>query len=66
MRSNFSCVRSSHDLCARAHAHSLEGTLLMNEHELVSKLVGKEEFNSEKNSVHIQSGNVGGLRCSDV
>jgi len=22
-----SCVRSSHDLCARAHAHSLEGTL---------------------------------------
>jgi len=27
VRSEFSCVRSSHDLCARAHAHSLEGTL---------------------------------------
>ena len=29
IRSKFSCVRSSHDLCARAHAHSLEGTLLL-------------------------------------
>ena len=29
MRSKFSCVRSSHDMCARAHAHSLEGTFLM-------------------------------------
>ena len=28
MHSKFSCVRSSHDLCARAHMHSLEGTLL--------------------------------------
>ena len=27
VRSMFSCVRSSYDLCARAHAHSLEGTL---------------------------------------
>ena len=27
VRSKFSCVRSSHDLCARALAHSLEGTL---------------------------------------
>jgi len=27
VRSKFSCVRSSHDLCARTHAHSLEGTL---------------------------------------
>jgi len=27
MRSKFSCVRSSHDLCARAHAHSLEEKL---------------------------------------
>ena len=27
MCSRFSCVRSSHGLCARAHAHSLEGTL---------------------------------------
>ena len=26
MRSKFSCVRSSHNLCARAHAHSFEGT----------------------------------------
>ena len=25
----FSCERSSHDLCAHAHAHSLEGTLPM-------------------------------------
>src|SRR6218665_3041810 len=24
----FSCVRASYDLCARAHAHSLEGTLV--------------------------------------
>ena len=24
VRSNLSCVRLSHDLCARAHAHSLE------------------------------------------
>src|SRR6188768_1454664 len=24
----FACVRSSYDLCARAHAHSLEGTLV--------------------------------------
>jgi len=29
MRSKFSCVRSSHDLCARAHAHSLEGALFV-------------------------------------
>jgi len=29
VRSKFSCVRSSHDLGARAHAHSLDGTLLM-------------------------------------
>jgi len=28
VRSKFSCVRSSHDLCARAHAHSLEGILV--------------------------------------
>jgi len=28
VRSKFSCVHSSHDLCARAHAHSLEGTLV--------------------------------------
>ena len=27
MRSKFSYVRSSHDLCARAHAHSLAGML---------------------------------------
>ena len=26
MRSKFSCVRSAHDLCARAYVHSLEGT----------------------------------------
>jgi len=30
VRSKFSCVRSSHKLCARAHAHSLEGTLHLN------------------------------------
>jgi len=29
VRSKFSCMRSSHDLCARAHAQSLEGTLLV-------------------------------------
>src|SRR6218665_3401646 len=29
VRSKFSCVRSSHDLCVRAHARSLEGTLTM-------------------------------------
>jgi len=29
VRSKVSRVRSSHGLCARAHAHSLEGTLLM-------------------------------------
>jgi len=28
VRSKFSCVSSSHDLCACAHAHSLEGTLV--------------------------------------
>jgi len=28
VRSKFSCVRSSHSLCALAHVHSLEGTLL--------------------------------------
>src|SRR6218665_1047172 len=27
VRSKFSCVRSSRDLCARAHVNSLEGTL---------------------------------------
>jgi len=32
MRSKFSYVRSSHDMCARAHVHSLEGTLLMCAH----------------------------------
>src|SRR6218665_1791826 len=29
VRSTFSCVRASYDLCARANAHSLEGTLLI-------------------------------------
>jgi len=29
VRSKFPCVRSSHGLCARVHAHSLEGTLLI-------------------------------------
>src|SRR6218665_3512496 len=28
-RFKFSCVRLSHGLCARAHAHSLEGTLIL-------------------------------------
>ena len=28
VRSKFSCVHSSHSLCARAHTHSLEGTLV--------------------------------------
>jgi len=28
VHSKFSCVRSSHDMCARAHAHSVEVTLL--------------------------------------
>jgi len=28
VRSKFSCVRSFHGLCSRAHAHSLEGTLV--------------------------------------
>ena len=33
VRSKFSCVRSSHDLCAHAHAHSLEGrTLVVTQH----------------------------------
>jgi len=27
VRSKFTYVRSSHDLCARAHTHNLEGTL---------------------------------------
>jgi len=27
--SKFSCVCSPHDLCASAHAHSLEGTLVV-------------------------------------
>src|SRR6218665_1328804 len=30
IRSKFSCVRSSDNLCACAHAHSLEGTLVVN------------------------------------
>jgi len=29
VRSMFSCVRAPNDLCARTHAHSLEGTLLL-------------------------------------
>src|SRR6218665_1965315 len=29
VRSKFSCVRSSHGLCACAHVHSLEGTLVL-------------------------------------
>src|SRR6218665_3816505 len=29
VRSKFSCVRSSQDLCALTHAHSLEGTVLI-------------------------------------
>ena len=29
VRSKFSCVRSSHGLCVRTHAHSLEGTLFV-------------------------------------
>jgi len=29
VRSKLSCVRSPHDLCVRAHAHSLEGTLVL-------------------------------------
>jgi len=28
VRSKFSCMRSSHDLCARARAHSFSGTLI--------------------------------------
>jgi len=28
VRSKLSCVRSSHDLCERAHMHSLDGTLV--------------------------------------
>jgi len=28
VRSKFYCVRTSHDPCARAHMHSLEGTLV--------------------------------------
>jgi len=28
VRSKFSSVRSSHDLCAGAHVHSLEGTFM--------------------------------------
>jgi len=28
VRSKFPCVRSSHDLCERAHTHRLEGTLV--------------------------------------
>jgi len=31
VRSKFSCVRSFHDLSARAHAHSLEGTLIISQ-----------------------------------
>ena len=27
VRSKLSCVRSPHDMCARSHAHNLEGTL---------------------------------------
>jgi len=30
VHSMFCCVCSSHDLCAQAHAHSLEETLMMN------------------------------------
>jgi len=28
VNSKFSCVRSSHNLCVHAHAHSLEGALV--------------------------------------
>src|SRR6218665_1243950 len=31
VHSKLSCVRSSQDLCARVHAHSLEGTLLLSQ-----------------------------------
>jgi len=37
MRFKFSCVRSSHDLCARVHTHSLEGTLNMSYNKCKSK-----------------------------
>jgi len=38
VRSKF-CVRSSHNMCARAHVHSVEGTLLVWRHYAVTELV---------------------------
>ena len=35
VRSKFSCVHLSHDLCACARAHSLEGTLHITSHFLL-------------------------------
>ena len=47
VRSKFSCVRSSCDLCARAHAHSLEGTLL--DSMLATSLVQSDTLNYNHN-----------------
>jgi len=47
VRSKFSCVRSSHDLCAHAHAHSLEGTLLLAESLQKYLSLTKEDENLE-------------------
>ena len=47
VRSKFSCVRSSHDMCVRAHTHSLEGTLAWRPYHSGSKA---REYISDTNS----------------
>jgi len=39
VHSKFSCVRSSHDLCAHTHAHSLEGTLVTIENNVCVPMI---------------------------
>src|SRR6218665_591335 len=52
--SKFSCVRSSHHLCARAHVHSLEGTLVKTKIKIDSNGLdakGRLQHDNEKNGV---------------
>ena len=43
VRSKFSCVRSSHRLCAHAHAHSLEGALVKSDSDRTRDMYHRKE-----------------------
>jgi len=59
VRSKFSCVHSSHDLCVRAHAHSLEGTLVIG----LFLTCGEVIFLHVKNSWKISSSKIDYIYC---